>query len=167
MHILQQPQGKKGNIMKTNKTGLIAILLWAGLILVLGIRFVKGSTEKTADGRTAIIITDSEKTMILGEMRQLLQAVQGVVNGLDKNDAKAITDAALGGGTAIMIDHNPELMMKLPLEFKGQGIAVHKYFDKIGEEAKNGAKKEKILSMLNTQLQNCIACHAAYQFKTK
>ena len=153
--------------MNAKKISIIAIVLWAGLILGLGIQFVKGNAKKAEDGRAAVTVTESERVMILGEMRQLLQAVQGIVDGIEKNDTKAIVESALGGGTKMMIDDSASLMLKLPLAFKEQGIGAHKYFDKIAEEAKKGASREKTLSMLNTQLQRCVSCHAGYQFSTK
>ncbi|MDH4200190.1 MAG: hypothetical protein OEV66_07395 [Spirochaetia bacterium] len=151
--------------MNIKLISLTAIFLWFGLIVFLGIRFVKGNVEKGEDGRAEVVLTKSEKVMILGEMRQLLFTVQGVVDGIEKNNSKAIAEAALNGGTKMMLDDNASLMLKLPVAFKMQGIGVHKYFDQIANEAQKGAAKDKILSMLNTQLQNCISCHAAYQFK--
>ncbi|MDH4262251.1 MAG: hypothetical protein OEV78_04310 [Spirochaetia bacterium] len=152
--------------MNVNKISILAILLWVGLILVLGIKFIKGSVDKGEDGRVEINLTKSEKILVLGEMRQLLKAVQGIVNGIEQNDHKAIAEAALGGGTKMMIDDSSGLMLKLPLNFKTQGVGVHKYFDKIAEEAQKNPGRDKIISMLNTQLQSCVSCHAGYQFKT-
>lgn len=153
--------------MNAKRISVLAIILWAGLILFIGIRFLKGNAESSVDGRITVTLTESERVMILGEMRSLLQAVQGILDGLEKNNQKAIVEAATGGGTAMMVDDSPELMLKLPLAFKMQGIGAHKYFDKIAEEAQKGAGRDKILSMLNTQLQSCVSCHAAYQFKSK
>lgn len=153
--------------MSTKNIALISIVLWVGLALFVGFKMVKGSVEIAEDGREVITLTSKERVMILGEMRQLLQAVQTILEGIEKNDTKTIIKGALSGGTAMMLDETPGLMLKLPHSFKTRGINVHTYFDDIAEEAQKGANREKIISMLNTQLKNCIACHVGNQLRTE
>jgi len=152
--------------MNAKKLALLSIVLWIGLVLVIGVKIFKGSVEKSEDGRAVVNLTIPEKALVLGEMRQLLASVGGILAGIEKNDPNAIAEAAYNGGTKMMVDATPGLMLKLPADFKMKGVGVHKYFDKIAEEAKKGAGKDKIISMLNTQLQTCVSCHASYQFKT-
>ena len=57
-------------------------MLWIVSAGVLGWLFVKGATTPSADGRTAVLLAPAERDLILKEMRQLLQAVHGVVTGM-------------------------------------------------------------------------------------
>lgn len=150
-----------------SKISLTAIILWAVTIFAFGYRFITGSTVKMDDNRQAITLTADEKTLVLSEMRGMLGSIQGIVDGLDQNSMLDVQKAATDSGTLHMVDTDPRLMMKLPLEFKKMGVGVHKYFDKIASAAKDGAKEDQIVSMLSTQLKTCVACHATYQFKVK
>ena len=148
-----------------NKISILAIALWLVTIGIVGYRFVSGNAEKLTDERSAITLSSSQKVNVLSEMRSMLLSVQGIVDGLEEGNMKVVTEAANESGTEHMVDTDPALMLKLPLAFKKMGVGVHKYFDQISIAAKTGASKEKIISMLNTQLKTCVSCHATYQLK--
>ena len=128
---------------------------------------MKGNTASGDDNRTAVVLTHSEKVMVLGEMRQMLGAVHGILEGLEANDMKKVEKAALSGGTAHMVDMNPGFMMKLPAEFKQIGLKAHGDFDAIGAAAKNGASEDEIIQMLSQSMNGCVSCHAQYQIETE
>ncbi|MES0490864.1 MAG: hypothetical protein ABUK01_12785 [Leptospirales bacterium] len=156
--------------MNSKTISIIAIFLWVATISIIGYRFIKGNAqqvESMEDTRMAITLTPDEKSHVLGEMRAMLNSIQGIVAGLDQGDMKMVSEAALESGTAHMVDTDPRLMMKLPLSFKKLGIGSHEYYDKISEVALADGSQKKILSMLNSQLQTCIACHDTFQFVTE
>lgn len=153
--------------MNYKKLAIISIAFWIITLGFIGFRFIKGDTAPGEDGRTVIKLSPSEKSLILSEMRMMLQTVQEIVEALEQNNMKGVAEAALNGGTAMMVDLNPKVMMKLPLPFKKMGVETHRYYDEISEMAENGADKDKILSMMTTQLQRCNGCHAGYKFETE
>lgn len=151
--------------MKKMNWGLAAILVWILTIAIFGFRFVKGSTTQSDDGRTAVLLSPSEKSLILFEMRGMLDSVRGVLQGVNQDDMTLVAEAARKSGTAHMADLDPRLMLKLPVAFKAAGVGAHDYFEEVALAADKGATKEEILEMLATQLDTCVTCHAAYRLQ--
>lgn len=74
--------------------GIIGVL--AFIVLGIGYQFVVGSTVASADGRTAIVLTQDERHFVLGEMRMLLGHMQQLVAAAaDKDIDKMITIATV------------------------------------------------------------------------
>ena len=61
---------------------LASLLLWLAAAGAAGVLFVRGTTAPGSDGRTAIRLSLSERDFVLGEMRTMLGAVQGVAEGI-------------------------------------------------------------------------------------
>lgn len=152
--------------MGKNKLSVIAILLWLVTVAVAGLFFVKGTTEMAEDGRVSIILKPNEKSFVLTEMRMLLEGVQGIIAGLSSGDLKQVAEEARRIGMASAVDVNPNLMMKLPVSFKQQGMELHKQFDQFAELAESGASAETLLAKLSEQLSSCVACHRIYRLDT-
>jgi hypothetical protein len=71
----------------TYKVGfLITLALWGLTIATAGYFFVKGYTVPSTDSRIAVALTHAEREQILAEMRQLLKAVHGVLDGIVVQD---------------------------------------------------------------------------------
>jgi len=58
-------------------------------------------------------------------------------------------------------------MKALPLPFKKLGMETHKKFDDLAAHAEQGASNEELLIELSQLMNNCVACHAAYQLQSK
>jgi len=139
---------------------LILLLVLIGI----GVKFVVlGSTAPANDGRTAILLNSSERQLVLGEMRALLETTQQIVEGLAENDMKQIEVAASAVGMQATTTMDVKLKAKLPIEFKKLGFATHQAFDDIAELARTGAEPRIIGQKLGKTMNNCIACHAAWQ----
>ncbi len=151
--------------MSTRMLSGAAIALWLVTIAVAVFFFVRGQTRMAPDGRTAVLLAPDERNLVLTEMRGMLGAVQGIVDGVNAGNMKQVAQAARASGMAAAADVNPALMAKLPLEFKELGLGVHKRFDGIATEADSGASHEKMLAHLGTQLSACVACHASYRIE--
>ena len=146
-----------------NKLALIAIGLWVVTIAVLGTMFVRGSTAPASDGRIAVMLRGPERDLVLTEMRGMLMAVRGISEGLAENRLADIIQAAQDGGSSAMGGVPMSLMAKLPLEFKGMGMAMHKGFDELAAAAERGEATDKLLVRLTGQLNQCVACHQGYR----
>ena len=151
--------------MNSSKLAQAALLLWVITIAVFAWFFVRGSTVEGTDGRTAVVLQPVERELVLSEMRGLLVATQGILEGANNNDAQQIGKAAAGAGMAAAADVNPALMAKLPLEFKQLGISVHRDMDEIAKAAAEGKTSAEILKMTSATMTKCIACHSAWQLK--
>lgn len=152
--------------MKTNKLAQVALLLWVVTIAVLLWFFLRGSTAAGTDGRTAIMLHPAERELVLSEMRGLLIATRGILEGANQGDIPLIIKAARAGGMAGTAEVNPALMAKLPLEFKALGMSVHHGMDEIAKAAEEGQPASELLKMTSDTLTKCVACHAAWQLKT-
>ncbi len=151
--------------MKSNKIAILALLLWVLTITVFAWFFIHGNTTTGTDGRTAIILQVSERDLILSEMRGLLSATQGILEGVNQNDMQRIIVASSAAGMIVAADASPALMAKLPMELKTLGMSVHRDMDAIADAAKNKTPPPEILKMLTGTLTKCIACHSTWQLK--
>lgn len=139
-------------------TFVLAALL-ISIVAVFGYFFVNGMVSKSTDNRRLIQLSSAEKDLVLGEMRTMLKAVNGVIDALAKNDMMKAAESASSAGMAMAVDVDPILMAKLPLDFKELGIGTHKLFDELTKDIKAGASQPAVLQRLSTITSRCIACH--------
>lgn len=148
--------------------GVVAVLLWVVTVAGAGWFFVKGWTVKGTDGRMEISLAPSERDLILGEMRQLLKAVHGVVTGVAGQDQVAdrqqIEQAARAAGMGMAVDVNPAIMAKLPLSFKQMGMSIHRDMDALADAVANKETSQQILQRLSNMTARCTTCHDMYRF---
>lgn len=153
--------------MKSNKLASIALLLWLLTIAVFVWFFIRGNTTAGTDGRTAVVLQVSERDLILSEMRGLLSATQGILEGVNQGDMQRVIKASSAAGMIVASDANPALMAKLPIELKSLGMSVHRDMDAIAKAAENKAPAPEILKMLSNTLTKCVTCHSAWQLKVE
>lgn len=151
--------------MKTNKFALAAILLWVATVAVFGWFFIRGNTVAGSDNRTAVVLGVAERELILAEMRNLLNGVQNILDGINRGDMKQTASAARAVGMASAADVNPALMAKLPMSFKQLGMSVHHEMDDLAQAAESGKPATELQTMLTGTLSKCVACHEAWQLK--
>lgn len=151
--------------MKISKLALIALLLWVITIAVFAWFFIRGSTTAGTDGRTVIILQAGERNFVMAEMRGLLAATQGILEGANQGDIQRIIKFARSAGMASAADANPTLMTKLPIEFKQLGMSLHRDMDEIAKAAESGNPTPELLKMTSNALAKCVACHAGWQIK--
>ncbi|HSA62147.1 MAG TPA: hypothetical protein VLE03_07900 [Nitrospiraceae bacterium] len=144
----------------------VALALWVVTITAGIWLFVKGTTKPGADGRIEIVLAASERDLILGEMRQLLKAVDGVVRGLGEpqSDLTQAEAAARAAGMGMAADVNPALMAKLPLPFKQMGMSIHKDMDALADAIVQKETEKQILQRLSSMTARCTTCHDLYRF---
>ncbi|MGA7748847.1 MAG: hypothetical protein WCA63_01740 [Gallionella sp.] len=153
--------------MKSSKTALTALLLWVVTIAVLGWFFIHGNTTVGTDGRTAVVLKASERDFVLSEMRGMLAATQGILEGANQDDMQGIIKAASAAGVGAAADVDPVLLAKLPIEFKILGMSVHRDMEQIAKAAASGTPAPVILKMVSNILAKCVACHSAWQLKAE
>lgn len=147
-----------------NKLGVIALALWVATIGTFAVYFVKGSTAPSTDHRRAINLTPQERDLVLGEMRTMLEAVDGTLGALADGDLKRAATAARTGGMVMAVDASPLLVAKLPLDFKELGMGTHKAFDQLGKDIENGMPVTAVLKNLNGITNRCVSCHQGNRF---
>ncbi len=148
----------------TGKIGwALAVVLAAGLGWMSYTFLVRGNVELLADGRTAVMLLPDERTKVLGEMRGLLEAVQAITEAASQNDMNAVAEAATAVGMGAARAENPQLIAKLPLNFKMKGMAAHKAFDDLATLAGETDDGMVITGRLSEILSSCTSCHGGYR----
>ncbi|MCF6275724.1 MAG: hypothetical protein L3J05_08175 [Robiginitomaculum sp.] len=165
--------------MKKIYTGVIVVGLFAGLTACAP----KAAEEKAAivvpmpatetvrlDEREILPLNQMQRQQVLGEMRGLLVATQGVVEGLARDDMQMVADAAnavsmQAHGTVENKQNMKRLKMGqvLPPEFRQLGRGLHIAFGDIAQMATDGKPAKEIQLKLADTMNSCVACHSAYQ----
>jgi len=145
----------------------LVILLSLAIATLLYTFVIKGETVagSKSDPRTAIVLTESERALVLEEMRAFLESVQQITLAATKDDMATVASAARKVGRAAQGEVPVGLMKKLPAAFKKLGFATHQGFDQLALDAESLGDREQVLEALGTLMGNCIGCHAAYQIK--
>jgi len=151
-----------------NRLCWVSSLVFLLLAVILAyLLVVPGDTRPSSDGRVAIVMSGSERDMVLGEMRAFLEAVQTVTQGVVDNDLKGMVAAARRVGGEAQHGAPASLVAKLPLEFKKLGFDTHARFDQLAQNATDLGDTADALTELAELLQNCTACHATYRIEVE
>jgi len=144
---------------------IITILSVLLNIVVLYLFVIKGETVVSDDSRVALEMSDSNRDFVLEEMRDFLESVRKINEGILKEEPNLIIEAGKKSGGSV-IDHAPKGLLKsLPIGFKELGFATHDIFDEIQKSAKNNFNPKESQSQLNILLNNCVACHQSYKIE--
>jgi hypothetical protein len=151
--------------MKVSKIAVAALLLWVMTITIAAWFFVHGNVTKGTDERIAVVLQPAERDAVLREMRAMLAATQGILEGIDQGNRDSITRSARSAGMAAATDATPAFLAKLPLPFKTLGMGVHRQMDELAQAAQNGTSTTELQRQLTRILSSCVACHAGWQLR--
>lgn len=121
------------------------------------------ATRGEDDAREAIVLPARAREAVLGEMRQMLEALDGVLQHAGPMDRAAIAEAARSGGTRIALDTDPAMERRLPGAFARLGASTHEDFDALADAVEAGAGRDTILARLSGLTSKCVSCHASYR----
>ena len=145
--------------------------LLLGVIFAIGVAiFLVAGGHKTTtatDGRQAITLEPHQRDLVLAEMRTFVDSLREITQALGSNDRELFQTAALKVGLEAQEGVPLDLMQALPLPFKKLGMDTHRKFDILAGHAKEGVSNEELLLELSQLMNNCVACHAAYQLQTQ
>ncbi len=122
-------------------------------------------TTVAADGREVILLKPQQRDLVLAEMRTFVASLQTITQALGTDDSELFQKAALKVGLAAQQGVPLDMMKALPLPFRKLGMDTHKKFDQLAANAEQGASNAQLLIELSQLMNNCVACHAAYQLK--
>ena len=148
-------------------------LCW-GLLLVLllfvaagAYKFIiLGSVAPSSDERTAIMLSDGERHLVLTEMRDFLLSVQQITRAAVADDMEAVAKAAHRVGRAAQGEVPLSLIAKLPVGFKKLGFETHGKFDQLALDAEQLGDRDHILEQMAALMDNCVGCHAGFKLVT-
>ena len=139
---------------------------FVAVIITIVIMAVGSKTTIAPDGREAIQLTSQQRNLVLAEMRTFVDSLRDITNALGTNDSELFQKAALRVGLEAQEGVPLDLMKALPLPFKKLGMDTHKKFDELAAHARQGAGNDELLVELSQLMNNCVACHAAYQLQS-
>lgn len=151
-----------------NHFGKISLGLWIISFFIIGYHLYFGKTGKSTDGRTAVYLSQDEKDLVLREMRTLLVSVNGILEGLSKDDFEKAAGAASAAGMGLvesLENQEKKILLKLPVEFKKLGLGTHTQFDNIAEMIRKKENLKTVLSEMDILTKKCTACHAGYRIE--
>ena len=149
---------------KSCKLPWIINLVFLAVILTMAYMFLlRGNTVASEDERTAIVVTESERQLLLAEMRGFLEAIQEITEAAGNGDMATIATVARSVGSASTAEVPVTLMGKLPLEFKTLGFSTHGLFDELAINAEDIGDPSIMMTSVGALLQNCTSCHAGYK----
>jgi len=142
-------------------TGILLVV-----IIGMGYKFIiQGDVTQLDDNRVAIQLTNGERELVLSEMRIFLLSIQQITSGISNDDMALAADSARKSGRNAQIAVPGTLIGKLPIGFKKLGFDTHAKFDELALDAEQLGDSSHTLSQLNSLLENCVSCHAAYRFE--
>ena len=145
------------------------LLLAAVVAAIVAVMMIAPGDKTTVavDGREVILLKPQQRDLVLAEMRTFVDSLQNITRALGTDDSELFQKAALKVGLAAQQGVPLDMMKALPLPFKKLGMDTHKKFDELAASAEQGASNEQLLIELSQLMNNCVACHAAYQLQSR
>ncbi|MBV6520328.1 MAG: hypothetical protein MNPFHGCM_00433 [Gemmatimonadaceae bacterium] len=134
-----------------------------------GSRPPETSSSESVDPRTAVALPADAQQAVLEEMRNLLTAIGGALDGAAKNDSAAILAALAPAGSAAAAD--PELEALLPDPWKKLAEQTHGGFDSLSAAVRRGATgaalKDTVMVGLARVTSYCTSCHETFRLTVR
>lgn len=113
--------------------------------------------------RETLSLTSEQAEHVRIEMRGFLVSLQGIQEGLAREDFEAVAKMARLSGRAAPVAAPPGLGEALPEPFRELGGATHMAFDQLAMDALEVGDVQLSLEQLGGLMQNCIQCHSRYR----
>ena len=143
---------------------------YAVLILLALTLALPSSTSAQApakDERKAVALTEPTFVFVLTEMRNLMDALQGVMEAAGSGDwAKAAAAADKSGMKAAKATPK-EVTAELPEDIRKMSRQMRLAFDAVAETAAGKRDAAAVSAKLAETMQLCNACHQGYRFTQK
>ena len=157
-----------GPTMNTLKYYTVAAAILGLLSIVFVFIFMEaGASNLAADGRTAIVVTSTDREGVKTEMRGFLEAVQTIIVANNAGDLNSVAVAARKVGRSSLRPHSPEFANKLPMAFRKLGMDTHSRFDALAVDAEQFESMVNVSQQLGVLMGNCVACHKTYRMTIK
>ncbi|MCD6544936.1 MAG: hypothetical protein J7K34_10565 [Flavobacteriaceae bacterium] len=138
---------------------IISILVY--ILLFMGTEMVK----LPDDNRIIVKYEPDLRDLVLNEMRDYLEVMNEIQQGLAENDPDKIVKAATRQGQ-VSLEATPLRLLKLsPLACKQMGFRGHDIFQAIADSARINFKRTTTINQLAELTNNCIVCHRTYRIK--
>ena len=135
----------------------------ATIIVLMMFSLSVSSTEvDTPDKRISLNLTKAEEANFLGEMRQMLASIQGIMAGIGDNDRELIISSARSSGNKMARATPESIKKKTPVAFKEIGGPTHMMFEELVVRAEDD-DMETLAAFTGKLMKQCLACHAMFK----
>ena len=118
--------------------------------------------NENLDSRISLGFTKSEKVEFLGEMRQMLISIQGIISGIGKADREQIIKSARYSGNRMARETPASIKKKTPQSFKDIGGPTHMMFEELVIRAETD-DMDTLVEFTGELMKQCLACHATFK----
>ncbi len=140
------------------------ILLITTLILSYILLFVGTDSVKVPDeSRIMVQYPPDLHDLVLSEMRDYLEVIHEINQGMAENNPQKIIEAATRQGKASLSDTPARLLKLSPLPCKKMGFKGHDLFQEIADSAGINYKQSTTVMQLARLTNNCVTCHRTYK----
>ena len=151
---------KKGLLIATLFFFISTVIL-SYILLFTGTEVIKN----VKDERITVNYPKDIRNLVLEEMRDYLEVIHEIHQGMAENNPQKIANAAHRQGKAF-IDDTPARLLKLsPVPCKTMGFKGHDLFQAIEDSARINYKASTTIRQLSNLTTNCITCHRSYKLK--
>lgn len=146
-------------LITSNIIFAVIIFILAYILLFTGTKMVK----LPDDNRIVVQYEPDLHKLVMEEMRDYLEVINEINQGLAENDSDKIVKAATRQGD-ISLNETPIRLLKLsPVPCKIMGFKGHDIFQAIADSAKVNFNRTTTINQLAELTNNCIACHRTYK----
>jgi len=126
------------------------------------------SKAYAVDGRQVIYLSETEKAVLMIEMRNFLRGSQEVLDNSLKGDLALVHRTAHPLGVKMLKNLPKDMTNKMPKTFYAMLKSLHYGFAEISDVAKRPDTKPTVIMRKLANMQKlCVACHANFQLKIK
>lgn len=115
------------------------------------------------DRRIPIVLSADDRARVLGDMRQYLTGIQGILAAMSKEDMRGVAQHARALTNVSL--HNVSLAepSKYDIEFRDLAAGMRKDFQRIADDAERTVDAKRTMGQLGIAMQKCLACHQTFQ----
>lgn len=116
-----------------------------------------------ADSRVVIRVSETERNLVLEEMREFLHGLHSIQLALARKDMNGVALAA--GPMGLILHRMPAAMReRVPEAFVQMGLGQHEIFEVIARDAVAKNDLAHTLGQVGEALTYCSGCHDTYRF---
>lgn len=143
----------------------IKTLLFLAVIGVVGL-YANSEANSSKDTRAVVAFPKELKEHTLTNMRHHLQAIDGILEALAKNDTDKAADIAEQqlGMSSLSLHGAHKASAYMPLAMRKAGMRLHHTASKFALIAPEGDNRKTFAALREVTL-SCISCHAQFKFK--
>ncbi|MEN8187752.1 MAG: hypothetical protein ABFR05_11535 [Bacteroidota bacterium] len=156
--------------MFSKKILIITNVISVGIIFILAYILLFTGTEMVKlpdDNRIVVKYEPDLRELVMSEMRDYLEVMNEIQQGLAENNPDKIVEAATRQGD-ISLEATPVRLLKLsPIPCKKLGFKGHDIFQAIADSARVNFNRTTTIKQLAELTNNCIVCHRTYKVEAQ